>query len=169
MTRIAARNIAHAANVIFLHQRRSQINLICVTLSVHHHRMRARRWLVTHIENLIPRAQIILRLAMAAQTPLHLQGFLLVHQRHLVHRAVAGVTSHSLCHMNAVIEKNEVGKLVHSRPLQRLARSVAGSDRLQQLGIGPDLRVAVHAGLGGRNTGKTRSLHRSMAVAAVDT
>src|SRR5271154_6644057 len=105
---------------------------------------------------------------MATQTPLHLQRFLLIHQRHLVDWTVAGVAAHTLIDMNAVVEINEVRKLVHPRPLQRLASTVAGADGFEQLSIRPDLRVAVHAGLGGRNARETRSLNRSMAVAAVD-
>jgi hypothetical protein len=105
---------------------------------------------------------------MAAQAPLHLQRFLLIHERHLVDWTVAGVATYSFIDMNAVIEKDEVGKLVYPRPLQRLAGAVAGADGLEQLGIRPDLRVAVHAGLGGRNAGETRSLNGSVAVAAVD-
>ena len=105
---------------------------------------------------------------MATQTPLHLQRLLLIHEGHLIDWTVAGIAAHSLIDMNAVIEKDEVGELVHPRPLQRLARAVAGADGLKQLGVGPDLRVAVHASLGGRNAGEARSLNRGMAVAAVD-
>src|ERR1019366_6673809 len=83
-------------------------------------------------------------------------------------RTVAGVAPHSLIDMNAVIEKNEIGELIHPRPLQRLAGAVAGADRFEQLSVGPDLRMAVHTSLGGRNAGETRSLNRGVAVAAVN-
>src|ERR1700678_1572296 len=119
--------------------------------------MDTRRLLITHIENLLARTEVIFRSAMAAQTPLHLQRFLLIHERHLVDWTVAGIAAHALGHVNAVVEKNEVGKLIHPRPLQGLARAVAGADGLKELGIGPDLRVAVHAGFGGRNAGEARS------------
>ena len=33
--------------------------------------------------------------------------------------------------------------------------------------VGPDLRMAVHAGLGGRNAGKARILNRGVAIAAI--
>src|SRR5712691_612043 len=137
-------------------------------LAIHHHRAYARRLLVAHIKYLIARAKILFRGAMAVQAPLHLQRGLLVHERHLVDGAVAGVAAHTFIDMNAVIEEDEVGKLVHPRPLQRLPRAVAGADRLQQFGIGPDLRMAVHASLGGRNTGEARGLDRGVAVAAVN-
>src|ERR1035437_3230633 len=70
--------------------------------------------------------------------------------------------------MNAVIEINEVGELVHARPLQRLPGFVAGAHRLEELGVGPDLRVAVHARLGRRDAGEARGLDRGVAIAAVD-
>ena len=89
---------------------------------------------------------------MASQAPFHLQTFLLVHDRHLIDRAVAGIAANALGDVNAVIEIDEVGELVDSRPLQRFAGAVAGADRLEQLGVGPDLRVAVHAGLRRRNS-----------------
>src|ERR1700686_5164466 len=105
---------------------------------------------------------------MAAQAPFHLQRFLRVHQRHQVDRTMTGVAAHSFIDMNAVIEIDKVGKLVDARPLQRVARPVAGAHRLKELGVGPDLRMAVHARLGGRNAGKARSFDRSVTVAAVD-
>src|SRR5580704_8392475 len=168
MTGAATCNVLHIAHVVLLQQGRAQVDLIGETLSIHHHGVRARGLLVAHVEYLVARAQIFLRRAVAAQAPLHLQRFLLVHQRHLVDRTVAGIATHSFIDMNAVIEINEVRKLVYPRPLQRLASLVAGADGLEQLGIRPDLRVAVHASLGARNAGETRSLNGSVAVAAVD-
>src|SRR3954453_12239269 len=124
--------------------------------------------LVPHIEDLVPRTQIVLRSAMTPQTPLHLQRLRLVHQRHLIDGAVTRVATKSLGHMDAVIEEDEIRDLIHTRPLQRLAGAVAGPYWFEQLGIGPDLRVAVHAGLRRRNSGKARGLNRRVAVAAIN-
>src|ERR1041385_938323 len=137
-------------------------------MAVEDHRTRAGWRLVAHVEYLIARAEVVLRSAVTAEAPLHLQRFLLVHQRHRVDGAVAGIAADALGDVNAVIEINEVGGRVDPRPLQRLAAAIAGAHRFEQLGIGPDLRVAVHAGLGGRNAGKARSLDRSVAITAVD-
>src|SRR5262249_47479472 len=93
---------------------------------------------------------------------------LLIHQRHLVHRSVADITSHTLGDMNAVIEIHEIWKLVHARPLQRFPGTVARANRLKQLRIGPDLRVTVDARLGRRNSGETRGFNGGMAIATVD-
>ena len=105
---------------------------------------------------------------MAVQTPLHLQRSVVIHQRHAVHGAVTGIATYTLVDVNAVIEISEVGKIVHPRPDQRLAALVALPDRLKQRRVGPDLGVAVHTGLGGRNTGEAGGLDRGMTVAAID-
>jgi len=168
MARVATGDIFYAADVVLLHQRRAQIGLLSETLTIYYNWIRARRLPVTHIENLIARAKILFRRAMAFQTPLHLQRLLLIHKRHLVDWTVAGIAAYAFIDVNAVIEEDEVGKLVHPRPLQRLAGAVTGADRLKQLRVGPDLRVAVHARLGGRDAGKARGLDRSVAVAAIN-
>jgi len=168
VTRVATGNVFHAANAVLLYQRCAQVELIVVPLPIYLDGIQACRLLVTHIEYLLARTQILFRSAMAIQAPFHLQRLLLVHQRHLVDWAVAGVASHSFIDVNAVVEINEVRKLVHPRPLQRLSGAVAGADWLEQLGVGPDLRVAVHAGLGRRNASEARSFDCGVAVAAVD-
>src|ERR1700733_10168476 len=81
---------------------------------------------------------------------------------------MTGVAADSLIDMNAVIEVHEVGELVHAGPLQRVTGLVAGAYGFEQLGVSPDLRVAVHAGLGRRDAGKTRGLDRGVTVAAID-
>jgi len=81
---------------------------------------------------------------------------------------VAGVAADALRDVNAVIEINEIGKLIDAGPLEGLAGTIAGADWFEQLGVGPDLRVAVHASAGWRNAGETGSFHRRMTIAAVD-
>src|SRR5579863_538999 len=168
MACVATGYVLYAAHVVLLYQGGAQFGLLGIALPVDRHRVRAARLLVAHVEYLITRAEIVLRSAMASEAPLHLQRFLLIHQRHRVDRAVAGIAADAFGDVNAVIEINEIGKLVDARPLQRLAGTVAGAHRFEQLGIGPDLRVAIHAGLGWRNTGETRGLNRSVAITAID-
>src|SRR5258707_7734253 len=130
-----------------------------------------RRWgglLVAHVEYLLSRTQKFFRRTVAVEAPLHLQRCLLVHERHLVHGPVAVVAANALGDVNAVVEIDEVGQLVDARPLERLAGSVAGANGLQHRSVRPNLRVAVHAGLGGRKARETRLFNRSVAVAAVD-
>jgi len=179
MARTATGNVAHAclaigglyssdANLILADQVSTKRILIGKSVAVHCDGT-ARRWrLVAHIENLIARAKIFAGIAMTAKAPLHLKRSLLIHQRHLVDRTVTGIAADSFIDMNAVIEIDEVGELVDPRPLQRLAGAVAGADGLEQLSVGPDLRVAVHAGFRRRNAGEARGFDRGVAVAAID-
>lgn len=179
VTRTATRYIADAdlavgsfyssdTNLILGDQICPERILIGESAAIHTDGVGRRGWLVAHVENLVARAEILARMAMASQAPLHLQGFRLVHQGHLVDRAVAGVAADALGDVNAVIEINEVGELVDAGPLQRFAGAVAGANGLKELGVGPDLRVAVHARLGRRDSGEAGGLDRGVTVAAVD-
>src|SRR5260370_450826 len=105
---------------------------------------------------------------MAVQAPLHLQGVLGVHEGHLIHASVTTFATYAFIYVNAVVEIHEIRKIVHARPLQRLAGAEAIAYWLQQIGVGPDLRVAIHAGLGRRDSGKVRLLYGRVAIAAVE-
>jgi len=168
VTGAAVRDVFHIPYFVLLRQGDAEVNLIGITVVIDDHRIRARGLLVAHVENLFARTKILFRRAVTAQAPLHLQTFLLVHERHLIHRAVAGVAADTFINVDAVVEVHKVGQLVDARPLQGIARLVTGADRFQQSGVGPDLRMAVHAGFGGRNARKARGLDRSVAVAAID-
>ena len=154
--------------MVFPHQIRAQRKLVGIDLAIHHHGLVARWLLVAHIEHLVARPQVLLGGAMAFQAPLHLQRCVVEHERHSVDRAVAGIATDSLIDVNAVIEINEIRQIVNSCPYQRLAGAEALTHRFEQGRSGPDLRVAVHAGLGWRDPGEQRRLHRSMAIATVN-
>src|SRR5664279_2093313 len=70
--------------------------------------------------------------------------------------------------MDAVIEIDEIGHVVHAGPLQRLACAVAFADRRQHRAVLPDLRMATHADLGRRETGESRLLDGCMTIPAID-
>ena len=123
---------------------------------------------VGDVEDLVLRAHEPLRVAVAVEAPLHLQRVLLPHQRHLVDAAVAGRAAHALVHVGAVVEVDEVRQVVDLGPLDGDVGLEARAHRLEGGALVPDLRVAVHAGLGGRDAGVGRLLHRGVAVAAVD-
>ena len=123
---------------------------------------------VREVEDLVLRPDVLLRRAMAGEAPLHRQRRLLVRQRHLVDAAMARGAANALGDVNAVIEADEVGQPVDTAPDERLAGGEAGANRLEHRRIRPDLRVAVHARLRRRNSGKARRLDGGMAVAAVD-
>src|SRR5437763_7084532 len=81
---------------------------------------------------------------------------------------MAGIAAYSFINMNAVIEVDEIRKIVHPIPHRRFAAAEALAHGFQHGRSRPNLRVAVHAGLGRRNASKTRSLDRSMAIAAIN-
>src|SRR5437016_8218443 len=70
--------------------------------------------------------------------------------------------------VNAVVEVNEIGQIVDLHPGDGLAGAPAFAHGLEQLGVGPDSRVAGHAGFGGGETGEVGILDGCVAVAAVD-
>ena len=70
--------------------------------------------------------------------------------------------------MNAVIEIGKIGEVVNPGPLDRLTGAPAFADRLEVRAVRPDLRMAVHAGLGRGDAGKCESLDCCVAITAVD-
>jgi hypothetical protein len=169
MTRRATRNIHRAAQVVLVGQILTEFHLVGIAFPIHLNRQSCRRLLVSHIKNLLTRPQIFLRPAMTLNAPLHLQRCVVKHQRHAVHRPVAGVAPHPFVDVNAVIKINKVGKIIHPVPQQRLPSAKTFAYRFEQRRRRPDLRMAVHAGLGWRNSSEPRGLNRSVAIAAVDT
>src|SRR5689334_13433989 len=121
-----------------------------------------------HVEDLVLRPDVLLHVAVAIETPPHLQGRLLVNQRHPIDPAVTRGAPDSLVHVNAVVEVHEVRQIVDAPPLERPILAEAGAHRFEDRRVRPDLRVAVHAGLGRRDIRERRLLYRGVAVAAVD-
>ena len=80
---------------------------------------------------------------------------------------MAGGTPDSFVHVDFVIEVNEVGQIVDLDPGYGFTRCPAGPHRLQQGCVGPDLRVAIHAGLGGGDARVAGLLHRGVTVLAL--
>jgi len=130
--------------------------------------LRGCRWLPMHGKYLLARPDVTGRISVAFQTPFHRERFLAPHQRHGIHLSMTGHTAHSLREMDAVIEIYKVREPVDACPFDGSVVSKAGTDRFQFRTIGPDLRVAIHAGLRGRNSGKRASLYRGVAVPAID-
>src|SRR5687767_8776807 len=123
---------------------------------------------VAHCENLATRPDELLRRAMTGETPVHLQRILLEHQRHFVDAAVTRLAAHSLLYVDAVIEIDEIGKIMDANPVQRRVVAEAGADRFEDRAVRPQLRVAVHARLGWRNSRERGRFHRRVTVPAID-
>src|SRR5579872_5353639 len=122
-----------------------------------------------HVVDFRLRPQILGGIAMAIQTPLHLQRVLGIHDRHLIDAAMATGAANTLGDMDFMAEVNKVRQVVYAGPPERAVFAHAGAHRLEQLGIGPDLGVTVDTGPSRRNAGKARFLHRGVTVLAVQT
>jgi hypothetical protein len=121
-----------------------------------------------HVENLVARSDEALRLAMTLNAPFHVERRYLICERHQVNSSVTRRAADSFIHVNAVIEIDEVGKIVDTRPFDRLARAPALTNRFEVRAIGPDLRVAVHASLRRRNARVSELLDRRVTITAID-
>lgn len=122
-----------------------------------------------HVENFRFRPDEFFRLAVTRQAPFHLQRVLLKNGRHVVHLAVARRTPDTFSDVDAVVEINELRKIVNALPLDGLVIAEAGADGFKVRAVAPDLAVAVHAGLRRRHAGGRSGLDRRVAVATINT
>jgi len=150
-----ARGEQFFVDLIFLHQPPPQRQLVFRRLPI-------------HAEDMLTRSEKAFRLAMALQAPFHQERLRLPHQRHLIDPAMTADAANPFLHVDAVIEVDEAGEVVDSRPGDRPVGLEAVADRGQHGAVGPDLSVTVHADLRRRKAGKTGYLYGGMAVAAID-
>src|SRR5919197_233403 len=137
----AARELTGWRDVIGFHQLLSQCDGVAW-------------WLPVHAEDVLTGPDEALWMAVAVQAPLHEQRLFLPHQRHRVNPPMARHTSDPLLHMDTMVEVAKTGEVVHPRPRDRSAGPPALADGLQCRTTGPDLRMAVHAGLCGGDAGE---------------
>ena len=81
---------------------------------------------------------------------------------------MARCAADALRYVNAVIEVHVVGQIVYPNPANGAVGAKTLAYRLQHRGVIPDLRVAIHTGLGRRNIGKRRILDSGVAITAVN-
>ena len=74
------------------------------------------RWLPIRVVNLLLRPNESLRRTVTLETPFHVKRIHPPGDRHLINMAMAGGTTESLCDMDAVIEVNVIGQIVHAGP-----------------------------------------------------
>jgi hypothetical protein len=72
---------------------------------------------------------------------------------------MAGSAPNSVLNVSAVIEVNEIRKIMNSVPLQRCSVLIAISNWLQYRAVLPNLGVAGHASLHRRNSCKGALFH----------
>src|ERR1022692_3641709 len=119
VTGTATGNALGAANVVTVLQLVAQGDLIGEDAAILQLHLILRAGLfVAHVKHLVAGTEKFFRRAMAVQTPFHLQRVGRVGQRHLVHRPVATRTANAFIDMNAVVEINEVRKVVDPGPDQ---------------------------------------------------
>ena len=106
-----------------------------------------------HIVDLGFRPYELFGFPVTAKTPFHLQGILLKDRRHIIDLAMARRTTNAFCYVDAVIKIGEFRKVVYAFPFDRFIVAKACPDGFQIRAVGPDLAVAIHAGLSRRNTG----------------
>lgn len=125
--------------------------------------------LAVEVENVVFRLpDELLRIPVAVETPCHEEGFALIRHHLFLDRTVTVVAIDAAIDVNAVIEVDEIRNRVQLIPLERLAFGVAGSNRLKERTIRPNLRVARHASLGGRESCVGGLLNGGVTVSAVD-
>src|SRR5439155_5815837 len=107
-------------------------------------------------------------MAMAIQTPSHVERVGAPRDRHITHRTVAGGAADAFVHMDAVIEIDKLGQGVDSCPAKRAVRLKTRAHRVEHGSVHPDLGVASHTGSGRRESGKGRPFHRCVAISTVD-
>ena len=105
---------------------------------------------------------------MAINAPLHQKCVRLKSQRHLIHGAMTSRATDAFVYVNAVIEVGEIPQPVHFYPLNGLIGTIAFAHRLQISGVIEQHGMAIHAGLGGRNSGGGGDFNRRMTIAAID-
>ena len=121
-----------------------------------------------HREHLFARPEELFWMPVTGETPLHVHVCGFPGQRHPIHPSVAGFTSDAFVHVDAVIEVDEVGKIVHSIPSNGLVLTQARTDGFEHLAVSPDLLVTVHARRCWRNTSKGAHFNGVVAIPAVD-
>ena len=156
MTGRAVRQLNRRPNLVFLRQLLADFGLIGRRLPI-------------HVENLIAWPQNVLGVAIAVQSPFHLQRRCLEDKRHLVDLAVAGGATHAFVDVDAVIEIDVFSQPMHAHPVNGLIGAVALANGLQITRGVEQHRVAVHAGFRGRNARGGGALYARVTVAAIDT
>jgi hypothetical protein len=136
------------------------------------HQLRAKGCLIgrcgiAHGEDSLTRAHVLGRVAVAIETPIHLQALHFGHHRHLIDPAMTSFTADALLDMNGMIKVNKIRQVMHANPCQGLTGFGAAAHEFQVRGILSHLPVTPHTGFGGGNAGRITFFHRRMTIAAV--
>ena len=123
--------------------------------------------LPSHIGSFVQRSQVLFGGPVTREAPPHSQGLVLADNFHLVNSTMTGDTPDSPIHMGAVVEVNEVGKIMDANPIDGEPGLIALTDRFEFGAIHLDFGMAIHAGLGWRNGGVLGLFHGIVAITAI--
>jgi hypothetical protein len=126
-------------------------------------------WLPSHREHLFARPEELFGMSVAVDAPLHVHISRFPGERHLVQTSVASFAAHSLVHVDAVIEIDEVGQIIDAIPAYGLVLAQAGAHRFQHIAVFPNLLMTVHACGCGRHPCKRTHFDGVVAVTAINT
>ena len=121
-----------------------------------------------HVENLVFGTNVLGRIAMTIEAPLHIQRRGLEYQGHLIDRAMTRGATDALIDVDAVIEIDVIGEPVNLDPLDRLIGAVTLADWFEVRGIVEQYRVAIHAGFSRRNAGVGGGFHAVMTITTIN-
>src|SRR5436309_6699596 len=81
---------------------------------------------------------------------------------------MTGRAADALVDVYRVIEIDEVRQIMYLDPFDGLAAAKTLADDFKVRAVRPDLRMAIHAGLGRRDAGGGRYFDRGVAITAID-
>ena len=125
-------------------------------------------WFPIHRKNFFEGAKIWRGVSVTVQAPLHQQRARLENQRHLVDLSVTSRATNALVNVNAVVEIHKIRQPVDLDPLNGFVGAIAFAHRFEITRGVEQHGVAVHAGLGWRDSRNGGSFHTRVAVAAID-
>lgn len=96
-------------------------------------------------KHFIARSDVLFRMTMAIEAPLHVERRLPPHQRHPIHATVATLARNPFADVDPVMEIDIVRQVVHAGPVKRSAVAITLANGLEHLTVCPQLGVAVHA------------------------
>lgn len=115
------------------------------------------------------RRNMLVRMAMAVEAPFHVKGRSSPGQWHFSDVTMASLTVDAFGRMYSMMEIDEIGKVMHSDPVQRLLGFPTLVDRGQHFTVSPELRVTADAHFCSGHTGGRFGFHGAVTVPAVNT
>jgi hypothetical protein len=111
--------------------------------------------------------QMWIWISVTVQAPPHAEGFDLPYAFHGVDATMALDTTHTTCHVGRMIKIGVVRQIMYTDPLHWTTGGVTLPERLEQLTLWMNLRMAIHACLSWWNSSVRGDLNRVVTVPTV--